>query len=553
MAKVPRLNRTILEQRVDTSAIGRADDLTQAAGALVDQQVGMFQEKQDLAERTEIARRNTDFQNKAFDIIQENRAQFSANPEAGIDALDVSLRDLGKTFEGDLSPRNAQAFSAAQERSIGRIGLDQRQWALKQTTKNIESNIKATRSNILQSARAAGDAGDFSRIGMLSEDINDLMAQATATGGISLSPDFQEELKQGVVENFTDGMIFNNPEKFLEEANQGTFDDIMQPEDLQDKKKEAQDFMETKNEQAKFDRSLSFLKNNTVVADDVAKGKISFNELDDLVAAGDISPEMAEAKRKEILGGKVKVVTDPIVYGNVKAKAQRLVEKGLFDRRDIKGVTEGGLAESIKLQQEIADLQAEGKLKASDGNALTKMLQIGISNTVALDGLEDFTQVNHYEDALSTFEDAGLEGTELMNAMRAYTLEADSAGVDELNNQLAEQTGILSGAADLIGAGKSEERKSLRKQIEEKAKVVLQDVRRSIAVQKNPALAGFQGDLPNNIIENGLKKKIAPGGDAPADGQVSSNTMVMTDGNGNRALVEVDANGNPVKVIREID
>lgn len=540
MAKVERLNKTIIPQLTDPGAVGRAAQLattgplgaaTQALGAgadILQARVNEDRRIKDLQEQTEMARRSAEYQNQAFDIVNQNREQFKSNPDAGIEDLDNSLRTLSEDLGQGLSPKNQATLNRSQEVAMGRFGLQQREWARNQTKTNTQNNINGIGKEYLTSAKLAGETGDFDRLAAIAEDVSVLNQQAGGVFEGKRLSGFTTDLKDGIVENFSDAMMFSKPQEFLKEIEDGTFDDVFSQEQKSDKITETQKFIETQNEQADFNRNLNFLDKNAGIAKLVSKGQLSFNDVDDMVAAGDISPEMGETKRNEILNGKIKITTDPIAYGNLKARADRLLRKQTVTETDDEGrITETqrilgteSLEEALQLQQDIADAQLSN-VSPSDGNTLTKMVQIGISNTVAVDGITDSLSVNHYKETSDAFEEQGLGGQELLNALRAYSVEADRTGLDELNDQLAQtQPSVLSRilpGSTAATTDKREQNEDISGQVERLSKANRNKVLKSVAIKRNPSLSTFQGDLPNNVLEKGVLTPVLPGGDVKGD------------------------------------
>ncbi len=544
MARVPRLNKRILPVLTDPAAIGRIADVSAITGAgalargvsaIADIGVGFLQERineqkaeqdalQVLQDQTELTRRASDFQNQAFDIVQTNREAFKNNPKKGVDGLSVALRKFGESFLKGLTPQNVARLKRTQEAAIGRFELQERTNAVTQTRINIQNDINTTAQTYLESSNVAGIAGDFQRLETIVQDVSVLTERAKEVFESKGAIKFSDDLEQGVVENFVDAFMFHNTPDFLDRLNDGTFENLLTEKQISDKKTEAEKLLKTQNEQASFNRSRNFLKNHADLAKRVTTGQIDFNQIDELVAAFDISPEYGEAKRRELINGKIDITTDPIIYANLRAKVERLLETRTITERgkdgtftvSEKALTTDSMEKALLLIQEIADAQAKGVgLKPSDGNTLTKMLQIGISNTWAREGLTSLESINHYADAIKAFEAQGLEGQELLDATRSYTVLTDTTGVDELNDQLLEVKPFsLSPRANAINL---ETKENLGGLIERIAKVNRQKVIEDILRKENPSLNVFQGDLPNKLISRGVVTKGLPGGDVKAD------------------------------------
>lgn len=561
MAKIPRLNKTILPVLADPANIGRqvqpgafaeAGIVARGIGGIADIGVEFFRQQaeeqkveqerlQVLRDQTELTRRSSEFQNKAFDTVQANREEFKNNPAQGVDGLSKILRDLGKdSFEG-LTPENTARLKKVQEATIGRFELQERTNAVTQTRINIQEDINNTAAEYLASAALAGQNADFKRLDTIIQDVSVLNLRATDTFESGSAKTFSDTLEQGIAENFADGIMFEQPKLFLERLDEGFFSEIFTAKEISEKKTETEKFIKTRNEQASFNRSLDFLNNNPNIAKMVDAGKLDFNQIDELVAANDISSKYGEAKRQEIINGKAEIVTDPVVYGNLKAKVDRLLQKvTVTEKIDGETITttekrlrEQKLEDALLVMQEIADEQAkgaEGGLKPSDGNTLTKMLQIGMSNSLAVDGFIDSFAVNHYENAVNSFEAQGLEGQDLLDALRGYAVLTDKTGVDELNDQLLEvQPGRF---ARILPGGNTAERlkqsEDLRGQIETISKINMNTVLKEIKRKQNPELNLFQGDLPNNIVKQGRITKGLPGGAVKADASITGNFKTKT-------------------------
>jgi len=553
MARVERLNKTILPQLSDPAAIGRQADpgalaaaggIARGIGDIADVGVGILQTRiseqkaeqdalQALQDQTELTKRASDFQNQSFEIIQTNREAFKNDPKKGVDELGTTLRKFGESFFEGLTPQNVARLKNTQEAAIGRFELQERTNAVTQTRINIQDDINTTAQTYLESANLAGINGDLQRLETITQDVSVLTERAADVFESKGAATFSSNLEKGIVENFTDAFMFHNTPDFLDRLNEGFFEEVLTEEEMSERKTEAETLLKTKNEQASFDRSRSFLKNNADLAKLVTTGQIDFNQIDELVSASDISPEYGEAKRNEIINGKIDITTDPIIYANLKAKVQRLLERRTVTERNEDGTftisqkvlgTEN-LEDALILQQEIADAQAKGVgLKPSDGNTLTKMLQIGISNTLAVDGLSELIAVNHYDKAIKTFENQGLEGQDLLDVVRAYAVETERTGVDELNDQLLEaQPSLLSkflpGTSSRT-AQRVREGEDIRNQIEKTSEENIKNILKFIKKEQNPSLNAFQGDLPNNVISRGRVTKGLPGGDVRADASV---------------------------------
>jgi len=143
LARVPRLNKTIIEQRVDPGAIGRAGQGARAVAGSAEQELTRRENANALQEQTELVKRGAEFQNRAFDVVGENRERFSSNPQEGIKELDKSLRSLSKDFSGGLSAEGSASFNRSQEAALGRFGLQQRKWAVGQAESNVQDNVNA--------------------------------------------------------------------------------------------------------------------------------------------------------------------------------------------------------------------------------------------------------------------------------------------------------------------------------------------------------------------------------------------------------------------------
>ena len=552
MSKVFRLTKRILPVLTDPAAIGRISDvsaiagagaLARGVGALADLGVGILQTKineqkaeqdalQALQDQTELIRRASDFQTQGFDVVQANREAFKSDPKKGVDELGSALRKLGEGFFKGLTPQNVARLKRTQEATIGRFELQERTNAVSQTRINIQNDINTTAQTYLESSNLAGIAGDIQRLETIVQDVSVLTERAAGVFESKSAATFSDNLENGIVENFTDAFMFHNTKDFLDRLNEGVFDDFLTEEQISEKKTEAGTLLKTQNAQAKFNLGMNFLRNNPDVAKLVDDGKIDFNQVDELVAAENTSPEYGEAMRQIIINGKAKIVTDPVIHGDFLSQIELLKTTEIEEEETgeiFKLVGTESLEEALVLQQKIVDATVAGKLKASDGNILIKTIQLGMSNTMAINGLTNLTAVNHYADAISAFKAQGQEGQDLLDAIRSYAVMTDVSDLDGLNDQLLEVRPPLFGIEGgkklseiLPGTSKAtainlETEEDLRGSIERIAKVNRLRVLEDIVRKENPSLNVFQGDLPNNILKQGLVTKGLPGGDIRAD------------------------------------
>lgn len=535
MARVPLSPQRVIIDTSSSAAISNAGALARGVGAVADFAVDKLQERKRDQEQIEVIKRTSEFQNQAYDMVEQHREKFKNDPDASIDTLNESLRNLGEGFKEGLSTNALQSLTVAQEGLLGRYGLDQKEWASKQNDINTANNIMATGKSYLESAAKAGNSADFNRLNDIIEDVSTLSQQGSSVFTPKQNTAFSEDIKQGIIENFSDALMYNNPNIYLNKLNEGFFDEVLDAKERSERKSEAQELIKTSIEQADFQRNLNYMNSTPSVAKAVSNGDISFNDLDELVAADKISPEFAESKRRELTLNKANVKTDPEKYANIKAKIQRITEKatttvkedGTSFTKTEQRLAPDALKEALLLQDEIAKMQANAELNSKDGNTLAKMLQLSISNTVAADGLSDLTSVNHYQDAMTTFEEAGFEGRSLMDAMRAYTIGANEFKLDEKNDALAaDEAGAGSKIMSFLGSQKSTDKlladENTRSQIRASSKKIAFDIITGKLIEDNPSLKTFQGDLPNRMLDSSASSKtLLNGGNVKADSVVA--------------------------------
>lgn len=483
MARVPRLKKTILPVLTDPSAIGRAAQVDPSAGALASgigqaAQVGVdilqqreAEEKRirDLQEQTDMTRRTADYQNKAFEVIKTNRDSFKATPDKSFDSLNDSLRKLGDTYLQDLSPENTERLRNTQEAVIGRFGLQQRQWAVTQTTANTNSNIKATGASYLESAALAGKESDFQRLNDISQDVSALSLRAGETFDAKSVKAFSDNLERGIVENFTDGLMFHNPDMFLQKLNEGFFDNVLSGKEKAKKKDEVQKHIVKLTEQAKFDSQMNFLSGNADIMTAFKAGEIDLNSIDDLIAASNISPEAGEQARELALKGPVLAETKVVTFTDL------WTEKELIFSNAKKGKTiinKKELDDAVRLQTKTMEKLNAGEITAGEAKGIMKSLELGMINRIGI--TPGSATEDHYTTAFDIFQEYADDVNVQIELFRSYVQQADKVKIDDIGDNKRERQ-LANGIA----------------------KLTIRQATEKIA----PAVATME-EMPNNIINS---------------------------------------------------
>ena len=80
---------------------------------------------------------------------------------------------------------------------------------------NVQNNINATAQEYIASAALAGQNGDFQRLDSITNDVSVLTNRAQEIFESKAAQTFSNDLERGIVENFSDGLMFNDPPLFL--------------------------------------------------------------------------------------------------------------------------------------------------------------------------------------------------------------------------------------------------------------------------------------------------------------------------------------------------
>lgn len=489
------------------------------------------QEQLRLAQQqTDLTRRGADFQTRAYDIIQQNREQFKNNPDASYDSLNEQLMNLSDELGAGLEPLAMETFKRSQINTMAQYGLQQKQWATSQLQKNVQTNLGETSKILLSNAASAGSAADYEYLFNLAKDVESFNATASSVYDVGVAGEMTNKLKTGMVESFTDALMYSNPLELEQRLNDGTFDDLLSKEQIEEKKTEVMKFRKSQDDYADYKRTRGFIDGNAEIAEGLSSGRFTFNQIDKELGAGKITPEYAEIVRERLLAGETNAKTDPVLHGDYMSKVDRLVTNYTSTTRQKDGDTtttitesakeirQGFLEDALLLQYDIQRDVVAGRISGKDADSIMKNIQAAIQSTMAVGGGEEFMRNNHYQKAWGTFTSPELALTpqEQLDAMRLYSAglretRLNDAYFAQIEEQADQDLGLGSRLMGSIGVGKVNEKREAMEQIDNVAKELARDAYRKVLEKRNPALARFQGkDIPNYMltekgVENGLE------------------------------------------------
>ncbi len=155
MAKVPRLNKTIIEQgRVDTGAIDAAGSVARAAGGFLDAGVDMLV-KADQAQAVEaLSRAQVD----VAALEAQYQVDYESNPQKGFDELKTQRAKILDSYSSTLGGPGQKAFSASKVKLETQSDMSQQSWVVSQSRKNAIASVGRTMDNNFKQAMLDGEA-----------------------------------------------------------------------------------------------------------------------------------------------------------------------------------------------------------------------------------------------------------------------------------------------------------------------------------------------------------------------------------------------------------
>lgn len=541
MAKVPRLNKTILPVLSDPANIARQADpgAFQAAGGLARGIAGITAVGVDVAQSFKAAKdasflseKSTALERDVDTFFRDFQTTAASDPDAMRPEFD---KFIGKRFE-ELSKggSNTAMGEFTRFRDDIKFKYDRKydDFAQRQNVSNATTGYDNTISDTALLAFRAGQDGS-----PLDEFLNNVdMASLAATTFIS-APDLANlnaEAKSRVAEDWAQGRIENNPLLFKEELDDGKLDDILSADQIQSLGKQALDRFDKAEENTLRDSTIDFATGNNEAYERFLQKTLTLPELTNIEASIGQTP-FTKMAREKLTVAKNKQPKVPIVEQLKRFQELQIdlvsIRQEIGDEPEISTEV---MQLYVEYQNKIYDSISSGHISEAEGKAFNgefskDILQGLIDNRSDKEGFIVGTRNGvqaPYQIALGSID----------SFLAKTGRENDLAAKKEMTIRFSQFLGEYESTGDR------------EKDIEKIQKALVQTTR-SFVEDESPGLRLLPGK-PNGIISARGKQAISgEKSDLKPDATVRREGQLMEDANGNLAIVF--PNGSVEELTRE--
>lgn len=232
MAKIQRVQRQVVANTVDPSAIGRAQapfqQAAQVAGAFAQQA-----ERVEIASaKAEVALANSQLNGKYRTAFNNNKSTFQNDPNGSSDAFNRTIDEItNDTMNGLTTDRAKQLFSQTSLQMKDGYTNKHIDWQDRQTKANVFKNLEETTNSTAVQAYEAGKASDFDAFMTNMQVSQDLIVASAGAVSPENIQKISDSSRKAQVDGFMDGMTRNNPVEALALIESGRIDDLVTPQE----------------------------------------------------------------------------------------------------------------------------------------------------------------------------------------------------------------------------------------------------------------------------------------------------------------------------------
>lgn len=554
----------------DGSGMSAAADIMQG---LADVTYKNFQDSQT----SKIAENFSQMQLDLGQVELEYKTKYELNPNEGVRKYKEAREKLIQKYGEGISPMFRAQWNERVDAFTRSGDAMQDKWAFTQTRKNnIDSANRAIKNSLKQAMNdgmLAGQSGDPTEaITNYLNSASSLKSSLTSMVGEASANKIMEDYDSDHVKSMLSGMLDSNPiEASRLMDNDKIKNAFTDPSQYMKMKDAINSRVMNMGKIAREQEIIGILKDENNILSQSVERQLSYSELEEALSKGDYSnaaksyfyklngfKASGDGEAKLSSSEKMKFATDlyeDIVMfqmeENPSSEMVAALQEKVYAGMDNKSLSlEKGSAYLKQILAPAASRREEMLMKFDIGEksklgteATTNRL-FGRDHGLGFSGLEevvnDITLPLQLKKDGTPYKSAENDRAEIFNNQKK--LELYDYYYDELE-KAASDRGIQIGDLDHLPRG---ERREVYQKAQNEAKF-------NFWSSQYPN-AGFNKENPPSSVVTSDGRKIKTGlSNGNATSSVDIMTKVMTDGKGNKAIVEVDASGKPVRVIRKID
>lgn len=367
MASVPRLNKTIIPNLVDTGAISRAGVLGQSVSQLGE--VGIaFKEAKDA---TFVTDRGLQYERDVDDFFRDFQDEAADDPDGKREEFDKFTRERFEELSSDGSIAAKAEFGRIRDDVLFKYGNKYEDFAKKQNVSNFMKSREDSSRNLGVLAFRAGQSGED-----LQDHLNsaDMLAAGGSTFLDSASVEvLRDDDREVVIKNYISGLMEIDPEEAKKRLESGEFDDVLEAKDIKDFTDTAEDLKEKSILEAKKLSAAETVANEADMQEIIMDESISSSEklldLNRRDLLGEVSDGYAVDARRYLKSKKeIDAVTNEKIMADIVTQMYDLNTIAEFDSEDyLTGVQ--------NIRRDIMRKRASGDLSPDDEVKLNRQLK----------------------------------------------------------------------------------------------------------------------------------------------------------------------------------
>lgn len=528
-------------------------------------------------EEAKIARNFSDLQAELSQMEMAYKTEFLDDPTKGFNEFKKRRQGVIDNFASDISPLYRGQWNESVRKLTSSSDITQQKWVVNQTRKNSVRYVNDTINNGINQAMRDGmtagqsEENDIDAFANFANSFQNISSFATKNLGEAQSQQVLKNYEGDYIKSFVSGVGSNNPARALDLLDT---DDVKNAFDDPEQYLKMKSSMENKllntvkvNQQNEI---INVLRDENNILSQSMERQLSYSELENAISKGNYSNN-AKNYFYKINGFKA-----PSKEGGAKKLSDSEKMQAELDLYD----------QIVKLQsienpdaEEIAALQ-DNVYAALDADAITNSKAMSYLNGILAPSVDkkeaylaqfDIGEKNVFGGEFFTFgSDQGLgfsglqeaidsastglqlkeDGTPYQNAVNERAMRHNNQRKLDLYNFYYDE---LESAASARGIQVGQLQDLPRPERREVYTEAQNNAKFNFWSSVYPEAGFIKENAPQTIVTStGEKIKTGISNGQPS-GTVSISTKVMVDANGNKAVVEVDGDGNPIRVIREID
>lgn len=240
-------------------------------------------EKRDMSDDIAAERALLDWENSAYQDLEQQKQQNFANPWSVYDGIDGRINESIDSYASQISnPDVADKFRKRAATSTRAIQNNVRTWATNQDSQNIMTNLQSGLESLYT---RAGNAASLNEVAGLISQSDSFTLNAASAIGPEQAKKMADSARRQIAENFIYSRIDNSPNEIASYINGGVFDGIFDDKEqhtilgnaqriVEKRQREAEDAAEA---QANW-KAMSFLPQ-------LSSGTATLSEVNNAIAA----------------------------------------------------------------------------------------------------------------------------------------------------------------------------------------------------------------------------------------------------------------------------